>query len=324
MEAGMKRRMRRVVSAALWLGLWAAGATAFAAPDEVAKTRSTAGTSTVTHDGKTTNIGPTTELHQNDVVRVPASGRLTIEFEDQSSVTLIGPATASLGQMDKDGRRMMLTSGSISEATVHGKALEIQAPNPSSPSIVLQNARGAARVNPGDKIVFQKLEGNYAKVYQNGKGSDLGDAPWVLNIRSSAAAEAATEPPPARPAAATDRQKKYFLEDHRMERDRGIISNGVKPIVFYPASKFDRRRSADGKGFILTFYGGDDEWGVVEIGRETTIFVANGESVEFDADGNVVRFTGVAHEYRPLFDPIYSADPIQDAHDASPTLTRHH
>jgi hypothetical protein len=109
----------------------------------------------------------------------------------------------------------------------------------------------------------------------------------------------------------------------RMDKDRAVITNGVKPIVFYPASKFDRRRSADGSGFILTFYGGEDEWGVVEIGRETTLFLANGESVEFDADGNVVRFNGIAHEYRPLFDAIYSADPIRDATDASPTLTHH-
>jgi hypothetical protein len=318
----MKRRLRRVVFAALWLGLWTGAAgVAYAAPADVAKASSTGAKSTFTRDGKTAEIGPTTELQQSDVVRVPENGRLKIEFADKSSVALVGPATTSLVEMSDKGRRMMLVSGSISEATVGAAALEIQAPDSSNASVVLQNSRGSARVNPGDKIVFQKLGGAYGKVYTNGKGSDLGDAPWVLNVRSGAAAQAAPEQAPASPAARPP-GKKPFLEMRMEGKDRAVITNGVKPIVFYPASSFTRERTQDGQGFRITFEGGDDEWGVVEIGRETTLFVAQGESIEFDSDGTVTRFSGVAHEYHPLFDAI-SEDPIRDASDASPSFSRH-
>jgi len=320
----MKHRLRRVVTAALWLGLWTGGVTgvALAAPADVAKANSTGGKSTFTRDGKTAEIGPATQLQQSDVVRVPEGGKLTIEFADKSSVALVGPATTSLVEMSDKGRRMMLVSGAISEAKVLGAALEIQSPDAGAASVVLQNSRGSARVAPGDKIVFQKFEGAYGKVYANGKGSDIGDAPWVLNVRSGAAAQGAPEQAPAAAAAAKEPGKKPFLEMRMEGKDRAVITNGVKPIVFYPASDFTRERTQDGQGFRITFQGGADEWGVVEIGRETTLFVAQGESIEFDSDGSVTRFSGVAHEYHPLFDAIHAPDPIRDATDASPSLSR--
>jgi hypothetical protein len=317
----MKRGLRRVVATALCVGLSAA--VAFAG--ETAKPRSTAGTSTVTRDGKTTDVGTSTQFQEKDVVRVPADGRLTIEFADASSVSLVGPATVNLAEMSEKGRRLVLHSGVIAEAVVRGVAMEIQAPSPNDASLVLQNARGAARVNPGDKIVFHKLEGKYAKVWRANKDSDLGETPWLLNVRSGSASEAA----PSRPAAGAEAAaagaasgKKAPFVEKSMSHDRAVITNGVKSIVFHPASAFTRERTQDG-GFKLTMQGDDGEWGVVEIGLETTMFVGQGQTVEFDSDGRVTRFSGVSHGYRPLMGAIYHADPIQDASDASPSFSRH-
>ena len=104
---------------------------------------------------------------------------------------------------------------------------------------------------------------------------------------------------------------------------RAVITNGVKPIVFYPASAFTRERTSDGQGFRVTFTGPEGDYGVVEIGRETTMFVASGEYVEFDASGNVVRSNGISYHYHPLFDALHNVDPVRDGTDASPSLSRH-
>jgi hypothetical protein len=318
----MRSGLRRVVTAALWLGLFAdvAAGIAVAAPGETAKEQAKVGAPTVTRAGKTSDIDAVTLFQEGDVVRVPEAGLLTIEFADQSKVTMVGPATMNLVEMNEKGRRVLLVSGVVTEAVARGVALEIQSPDPKT-SLVLQNARGFARVEPGDKIVFQKLGGTYGKVWNGGKDSDLGDSLWVLNTRTGVAVEEAP-PAPVRQAGRPPRVKQPFVEK-RMDGNRGVITDGVRPIVFYPATAFDRRRT-DGGGFRLTYYGDEGTWGVVEIGRETTLFLAPGDSIDFDGDGNVTRYNGIAHEYRPLFDPIYHANPVQDATDASPSFSRHH
>ncbi len=319
----MMSGLRRVLAAALCVGVIAAAASAGAV--EVAKPGTTSGTSTITRGGKVTDVGPSTQFQEKDVVRVESNARLTIEFADGASITMIGPATLVLGQMNAAGRRVELVSGVVTEASVRGIALEIQAPDPNDCSLVLQNARAQARVNPNDKIVFHKLEGVYAKAWRNGHDTDLGDAPWQLDVRRGTTSP---EPPPPPRSSGTpgDRGqggagRQPFIEKS-MDADHAVITNGVKAIVFHPASKFTRERTTDG-GFRICFQGTADEFGEVEIGRETTIFLGQGQCIEFDGDGNVVRTDGIVHEYRPLFDALYSADPISDATDASPTLTHH-
>jgi hypothetical protein len=320
----MMSRLRRVVTAALCLALFAVAASAGAV--EVAKSGTASGTSTITRGGKATDVGPGTQFQEKDVVRVDSGARLTIEFADHgSSITMVGPATLLIAQMNSTGRRVVLVSGVITEATVGGIALEIQAPNPNDVSLVLQNARAQARVNPNDKIVFHKLEGVYAKVWRNGKDTDLGDSPWQLDVRRGVVSVEPPPPPaPTRTSGAptAGRSGKQPFIEKSMDHDHAVITDGNKAIVFHPASRFTRERTAEG-GFRICFQGGDDEFGEVEIGRETTIFLGNGQCIEFDGDGNVIRSDGIVHEYRPLFDAIYSADPISDATDASPTLTHH-
>src|SRR6185503_3414466 len=123
------------------------------------------------------------------------------DFADGASITLADTAILAFGEMTPKGRRVELVSGSITDATARGVALEIQAPNASEPSMVLQNAIGFARVAPGDRIVFQKKEGIYAKVWRNKQSTDLGENSWVLNVRDGVVSAGA----PVKPSGASPR-----------------------------------------------------------------------------------------------------------------------
>lgn len=314
----MRSGLSRVIASGLALSLLAAFAVAGAV--EVAKARSSAGTATVTHAGKTSDVSSATEFQEGDVVRVPTDGRMTVEFGDGASIALVGPATMLFGPMGGQGRRVVLVSGAAPEVVVRGIALEVQAPSPYDASVVLQNAVGAARVNPGDRVTFQKLEGSYAKVWRAGQSEDLGANQWNLNVRDGVVS--------SMPRAAAGRTEQPAGTRSSMS-EQPIGNDGVKlrlagkTIIFHPAKSFSRETTADG-GLRLCFQGGGEDWGVVEIGLETTLFLAAGQCVEFDANGNVVRFDGIAHVYRPLLDAYLTDEPIENATDASPSFSKKH
>jgi hypothetical protein len=288
------------------LALAVTAAVASGAAGESAKARNSAGTSTITHAGQTSKVTDSTKIEEGDIIRVPADARMTIEYADGSTMTVVGPASMRQGENTPKGRRLVLASGTISEATIYGVAVEIQAPNPYDASMVLQNARGFGRVNPGDRITFEKLEGNFAKVWRDNKYTDLGANSWTLNTRdgtvTSGPPTAARRGPSKEQPAGTDGVK--------------VTLNG-REIVFHPASSFTRETTAEG-GLNLTYNGAADSFGVVEVGLETTMFVAPGQSVDFDANGDVTRSDGISQGYNRLFAPFLWDEPIENAIDASP------
>ncbi len=282
---------------------------AFGGAVEVAKARPGSGTSMLTRGSQTTAVSSSTQFQEGDVVRVPTDGRLTIEFEDGSTVSTVGPTSLRMGSMDAKGRRIVLASGVVSEAKVKGVALEIQAPNPYDASFVLQNARGFARVNPGDRIVFQKLEGAFAKVWRGGAWTELGGEPWMLNLR-----EAAPGRPSAPPAPGTGKALgPGNPQDMGNGASRFVL--GERSITYYPASQFTVTALQNG-GASMTFHGASDAYGVVEVGRDTVFFLADGETVEFNQNGDAERFDGISHMY-PLFD-----QPIESPAELSPSLSK--
>ncbi len=308
----MRTVLRRMLVAATSLALVAAAATAGAV--DVAKARDATGSSSITRDGKTSPVGSSTQFQEGDIVRVPSDGRLTIEFGDGASLAMVGPAGLRFGPMNPLGRRVVLGSGVITEATVLGIAVEIQAPNPYDCSLVLQNARAFARVNPGESVQFQKLEGVYAKAYLGNTPTDLGQSPWLLNARDGSVAMGT--PPQGR-----ETGPRGALKETALANDGVRVIVGGRAIVFMPAKSFKRETTARG-GYLLCFNGADGEWGTVDAGRENTFFLASGNCVEFDANGDVIRFDGVMHIYEPLFDSVYTHDPIENAIDASPSYSK--
>lgn len=307
----MRAVLRRMLMATLSLALVASVAAAGAV--DVAKPRDAAGTSSLLRDGKTVPVAGSTQFQEGDIVRVPTDGRLTIEFGDGATLALVGPAGLRFGPMNPLGRRVVLGSGVITEATIYGIAVEIQAPNPYDCSLVLQNARAFARVNPGESVQFQKLEGVYAKAYLGDKPTDLGQSPWLLNARDGSVAMGV--PPRGLESGSQGPLKETALANDAVR----IMLNG-RPIVFQPARSFKREKTTRG-GLLLCFAGAEGEWGTVDAGRETTLFLAPGNCVEFDANGNVIRFDGIMHVYEPLYDWM-ERDPIENAIDASPSYSK--
>lgn len=318
-EASMLDVVRRVTVAALAVGVpllvfMATSAPATAGAVEVAKARSTSGVSVLMRNGVTENVGGTTQFQEGDSLRVPTDGRMTVEFADGASVTLIGPATLRFGQMNAEGRRVVLGSGAISEAVVRGIALEIQAPSPTDASFVLQNSRGFARVAVGDRVVFQKLEGGYAKVWRGGQQTDLAETAWVLDVRGNSV----TYGDPGR-VVPTSAARGGRADQVGSDAVRLVL--GARDIVFHPAKLFKRTDTTSG-GVILCFNGPDDEFGVVEVGRDTMLFLAGGQCVEFDQYGNVLSFDGISHIYHPLSDAIFYDETVENAADASPAFSK--
>lgn len=270
---------------------------AFAAPAELAGVQNLSGRVTVNSGGKVVVVGSATEFKVGDVVDVHAGATMRLQFADDSYVDLVGPARLEIVQNESDGRRVRLLSGSISQAVVGAVALEIQTPYDAS--LVLQAATAAARVVPGTRVQFDLRSGDFAKVYQGDRAVDLLGS-WTLDVRSGNALDTSVV---ASADAAT------ALPDGAAR-----ISFGRVDVVYSPADNFSRRDLDDGS--VQLTYGGSD-FGQVNIGLDTVLFLADGDSITFDRYGRVIQYSGMAHIYHPISEDSFYDEPIQDASDAS-------
>ena len=235
-----------------------------------------------------------TRFKPGDVVRVASGGRLVLRFADGAFLSMVGPAEMQLVQLSGSGRRVMLRSGVVSEAFVRGVAVEVQTPYDAS--LVLQNATGFARVAPGDRVSFQKLDGDLAAVYHAGKMQDLSGG-WTLNVRSGGVSGVSDGGATA-----------------AVRGDTGVLQIGGRNVAYTPKNDFQVEMRGDG-GAKLTYEGGD--FGTVQLGADSVFFLANGDFIEIDGNGSVVNFTGISHIYHPLGDAIFYDEPVENAADAS-------
>lgn len=278
---------------ALLLTLSLVAGAALAAPAETAKPSSLDGRVTL---NKSTRVGPKTEFKEGDQISVSPGARMTIRLPDGAELDLVGPAQLEILQLHPEGNRVKLVSGYISSAYVKGVALEIQTPY--GPSLVLQNSTARARVAPGDKVLFQRIEGSYLKVYENINATSLKSedltTTWTKSLRGSSAAPVEGDDP---------------LAD-----DSARIKLGERYVTYSPASQFSKEDRAEGVT-RLTYNG--DGYGRVDVGIGTVLFVAPGEFVDFDANGDVVGFSGISHIYHPIDEFAFYDEPIENAADAS-------
>ena len=265
---------------------------AFAAGAETASPSALTGRVTL---NKGSRVGPKTVFNEGDQISVSPGARLTIRLADGAELDLVGPAQLELLQLRADGNRVNLVSGYLSQAYVRGVALEIQTPY--GAALVLQNSTARARVAPGDKVLFQRIEGSYLKVYEGAKSENLQSA-WTKSLRGAAAAAAEPDAP--------------------LSGDKARIKLGARYITYLPASQFSKEDKSDGVT-RLTFNGDSagNGYGRVDIGIGTVLFLAPGEHVDLDAGGNVVSFNGIAHIYHPINEASFYDEPIENAADAS-------
>ena len=255
------------------------------------------GRATLESDGESARINAGTRFKAGDVVRVASGSRLSVVFDDEATMSLVGPAEAQFIELNKDARRILLRSGVVSEAYMRGVAAEIATPYDGA--LVLQNATGFARVRLGDRVSFQKLDGDLAQVFHQERLQPL-DGGWTLNVRSGELESGAM----ANAAGADDGAANM----------RRIVLGG-RQIAWGPPEDF--RFEQDSRGTRLTYLG--DDYGVVKVGPHSTVFfLSTGDTIEFDQDGNVTRFTGVTHIYHPLNGvlPDYE-EPVENSADAS-------
>lgn len=283
---------------ALLAGVLALGVgVAFAAPAEMARVQNLSGRVTVNSGGSVAVVRSATEFKVDDVIDVHAGASMRLAFADGSYLDLVGPARLQVVQNEAEGRRVRLLSGAISQAVVENVALEIQTPYDAS--LVLQNATASARVVPQSRVQFDLRSGDYAKVYQGDRAVDLLGT-WTLDVRSGNALDAGSV---ASTAAATP------LPDGAAR-----LSFGRVDVIFSPAANFTRRDLDDGS--VQLTYGGSG-YGKVNVGLDSVLFLADGESVTFDRYGRIVQFSGISHVYKPIGEDSFYDEPVQDASDAS-------
>ncbi len=265
------------------------------ASNEEARVGTLTGTGTRQRGTQTARVSPQTRFRQGDCVRLMAGARMMVVFQDSSSISVVGPAELCFLQLAPQGRRILLRSGVINEAYTRGTAMEIQTPYDAS--LILQNATGFARVAPGDKVSFQKLDGDLAQVWHKGKTINLVGG-WTLNVRTGSSSGG--------DAPAGGRQ--------RAGADGGSIEVGSQRVAYTPAGSFQVETTSTG-GVILTYVG--DDIGVVDVGTDAVFFLAPGESVELGADGNVLSFTGIVHNNDPVGGSSLYDEPVGDVSDVS-------
>jgi hypothetical protein len=65
----------------------------------------------------------------------------------------------------------------------------------------------------------------------------------------------------------------------------------------------------------------EGEFGRITLDDDTSFYLTEGQFLEFDALGRVVRHNGIVHVYRPLNKRGGYINPVRDASDSSPTGT---
>ncbi len=263
---------------------------------ERASVASVVGRATLASGEDVSRVNAATVFSAGDLVTVASGGQVSIRFEDGATALLGGPAELLFVELNPDARRIKLRSGVITEVYGRGVATEIQTPYDAS--LVLQNATGYARVRPGDRVAFQKIDGDLAQVYHAERYQDLTGG-WTLNVRSG------------------DLSTGAVASMGGMNRGTSMrrFTLNQREIAFGPPEDFKVETRSSG-GVRLTYNG--DDYGVVKVGPHSTVFfLANGQSIEFDQNGDVISYDGISHIYHPLTDVIFYDEPVENAADAS-------
>lgn len=112
----------------------------------------------------------------SEIETADEKARVELRFPDRCELDIAGPARLQIVALEGTGRRVRLVHGELTRIRVQGLALEVQTPTPVS--LVLQNARAAARVGPNDAVEFHDIVGWWTKVYRDGTELSLTDGRW--------------------------------------------------------------------------------------------------------------------------------------------------
>lgn len=243
-------------------------------------------------------------LMQGDRVELADGAMASFEFADGATADVTGPALLDFREVRSTSRYIDLRYGSINRLVT--RSVQTGVWTPWDATLVTGNSTTQVRIDPtadGASVTFMLIEGE-------GETS-------VVERESGRITPLTTDGP-----LTIDRVRPR--DETAPERDPEMMARGGEKFVIgahvveiIPADGFEKVPMTSG-GMILRSIVPEGEFGVVIVDNTTEFYLATGEEIEFDASGNVVRYTGISHVYAALDQAGIYDEAVADPSDTSP------
>ena len=224
----------------------------------------------------------------------------TVTFSDGAMMSLTGPATFTLVKMDAYMRRVDLSEGRINQFEI--KEITTGIHTPYETFVAVQNGTIGVNVQRGE-VTYNLFDGADAKVVDLAEGSQgltvlTPDTPYVVTRDAPADAPAMGVPTAADP-------------------NSRVIKVGPRSVRLTPGDGFDVVSTPTG-GVTLTCIVPEGEFGTVQLGLATVLYLASGDVLELDAGANVLRSNAIVHSLAALDIRGVYDEAIANPGDSSP------
>ena len=224
----------------------------------------------------------------------------TVTFSDGAVMSLTGPATFTLVKMDAYMRRVDLSEGRINQFEI--KEITTGIHTPYETFVAVQNGTVGVNVQQGE-VTYNLYEGADAKVVDLAEGSQgltvlTPDTPYVVTR------DAPADAPVMGAAAAGDPNSR-------------VIKVGPRSVRLTPGDGFEVVSTPTG-GVTLTCIVPEGEFGTVQLGLATVMYLASGDVLELDAGANVLRSNAIVHSLAALDIRGVYDEAIANPGDSSP------
>ena len=224
----------------------------------------------------------------------------TVTFSDGAVMSLTGPATFTLVKMDAYMRRVDLSEGRINQFEI--KEITTGIHTPYETFVAVQNGTIGVNVQRGE-VTYNLFDGADAKVVDLAEGSQgltvlTPDTPYVVTRDAPADAPAMGVPTAADP-------------------NSRVIKVGPRSVRLTPGDGFDVVSTPTG-GVTLTCIVPEGEFGTVQLGLATVMYLASGDVLELDAGANVLRSNAIVHSLAALDIRGVYDEAIANPGDSSP------
>jgi hypothetical protein len=228
----------------------------------------------------------------------------TVTFSDGAVMDVMGPARLSLVQMTPYMRRVDLSEGRINQFEI--KEITTGIHTPYETFVAVQNGSVGVNVKPGE-VTYNLFDGADAKVVDLAEGSQgltvlTPDTPYVVTRDAPADAMAGVVRSAGDP-------------------NSRVIRVGPRTVRLTPADGFDVVSTPTG-GVNVNCTVPEGEFGTVQLGLTTVLYLASGDVLELDAGGNVIRSNAIIHSLAALDIRGVYDEAIANPGDSSPIRVR--
>mgnify|MGYP003574287111 CR=1 FL=1 len=246
----------------------------------------------------------------SDGLWVASGSKLSLAFDDGSTMDLSGPAQIVLSEMSEYSRTVDLISGTINQYVVKDVTSGVRTPYDSF--VAVRNGTVQVKVDAlegRNQVTYKLFEGEDAKVVDGKELRPLGTDQPIIVERSL------IETPPSIPVSVP------MASDGEML----VLQLGFNRIEIVPKSGFTVDGTPNG-GVLVTCILPKGQFGSVAINTKTpfttNFYMTEGDVIEFDAGGNVLRHSSIVHIYAALDVRGNYDEAVADPSDSSPISTR--